>query len=148
IQTVAEYLLPRWLAAYRERSDAVEVELTVGNSVQVTAAVLDGFADFGFVETAQLSKGIRARRIGQDQLVVVVARSHPWARRRSMLTAAQLAASALVVREAGSGTRDAFEHAVEQVGLTVSEPAQALGSNAAVKVAAMAGVAPAVLSEH
>lgn len=147
-QTVAEYLLPGWLADYRERPGAVEVQLEVGNSVQVTAAVVEGSADLGFVESSHLGKGVRSRRVGTDHLVVVVAPGHPWARRRSPLSAEQLAGTGLVVREAGSGTRDALEHALTRAGLDASEPAQALASNAAVRVAAMAGVAPAVLSEH
>ncbi len=147
-QTVAEYLLPGWLADYRERPGAVEVQLEVGNSVQVTAAVVEGSADLGFVESSHLGKGVRSRRVGTDHLVVVVAPGHAWARRRSPLSAEQLAGTALVVREAGSGTRDALEHALERAGLDVTEPAQALASSAAVRVAAMAGVAPAVLSEH
>ncbi|AXH95729.1 LysR family transcriptional regulator [Ornithinimicrobium avium] len=147
-QTVAEYLLPGWLADYRERPRAVEVQLEVGNSVQVTAAVVEGRADLGFVETSHLGRGVRSRRVGTDHLVVVVAPGHSWARRRSPLDAARLAGTALVVREDGSGTRDALEHALARHDLAVAEPAQALGSNAAVRVAAMAGVAPAVLSEH
>lgn len=147
-QTVAEYLLPTWLADYREQPGAAEVQLEVGNSVQVTAAVLAGTADLGFVESSHLGKGVRSRRVGTDHLVVVVDPGHPWARRRSSLAAAQLAGAALVVREAGSGTREALEHALSLAGLGVAAPAQALGSNAAVRVAAMAGVAPAVLSEH
>lgn len=147
-QTVAEYLLPGWLADYREQPGAAEVQLEVGNSVQVTAAVVEGAADLGFVESSHLGKGVRSRRVGTDHLVVVAAPGHPWARRRSPLSAEQLAGTPLVVREAGSGTRDALEHALARAGAAVSEPAQALGSNAAVRVAAMAGVAPAVLSEH
>lgn len=147
-QTVAEYLVPGWLADYRQSPGAVEVELTVANSVQVSAAVLDGSADLGFIESATLTKGLRARQVGTDRLVVVVTPAHPWARLRNPLPAAELAATPLVVREPGSGTRDALEQVCHGAGLTVVEPAQSLASNAAVRVAAMAGVAPAALSEH
>jgi DNA-binding transcriptional LysR family regulator len=146
--TVAEYLLPAWLAGYRALPDAAAVELTVANSEQVTAAVLDRSVDLGFVEAARISAGVRSRRVGTDHLVVVVAPGHRWARRRRPLAAAELARTALLVREPGSGTRDALERACSRAGLTMAEPEQEHQSNASVRIAAMAGVAPAVLSEH
>lgn len=147
-QTVAEYLVPGWLAAYRQRPGAVPVELVVANSVEVTAAVLDGSADLGFIESATLAKGLGARIVGTDRLVVVTAPDHAWARRGRAVPSDELAGTPLVVREAGSGTRDAFELFCRRAGYAVVEPAQSLASNAAVRVAATAGVAPAALSEH
>lgn len=147
-QTVAEYLLPGWLAHYRQRPHAAEVHLQVGNSGQVMEAVHAGSVDLGFVETFQLAGGLQPQLVGSDRLVVVVAPDHPWANRHKPLSGQDLADTALVVRERGSGTRHALEHALAQQNLTISDPVQALSSNAAVRVAAMAGVAPAVLSEH
>ncbi|MDO5738624.1 MAG: LysR family transcriptional regulator [Ornithinimicrobium sp.] len=146
-QTIAEYLLPRWLADYGQQPGAAQVEVTVANSVQVRALVLGDDADLGFVETTSLGKGLQAQKVATDHLVVVVAPSHPWARRRTPLTATELAATPLVVREEGSGTRDSFEDACTRAGLHLGEPLHALASNAAVRTSAMSGVAPAVLSE-
>lgn len=147
-QTVAEYLLPQWLAAYRADWDGVEVRVSVANSEQVTSLVLEQSVDLGFIEATQVDAQLTARQVGTDHLVVVVAPSHPWSRRRTQLRARELAATALVVREAGSGTREAFETAVAGAGLELSPPLHELGSNAAVRTSAMAGAAPAVLSEH
>ncbi len=146
-QTIAEYLLPQWLADYGQQPGAAQVQVTVANSVQVRVRVINDDADLGFVEATHLGKGLHARRVATDHLVVVVAPSHPWAKRRTPLTVTELAATPLVVREAGSGTRDSFEDACTRAGLHLSEPLYELGSNAAVRISAMSGVAPAVLSE-
>ncbi|RIK14890.1 MAG: LysR family transcriptional regulator [Acidobacteria bacterium] len=147
-QTVAEYLVPQWLALHRAQRPDVEVRLTVANSEQVMDQVAGGKADLGFVETTALPRHLPARQVDEDQLVVVATKDHPWVVRGRPVAAEELAATPLIVREQGSGTRVALENALAAVGLRLAPPALSVESNAAVRVSAMAGVAPAVLSEH
>jgi DNA-binding transcriptional LysR family regulator len=77
--------------------------------------------------------------------VIVVAQDHPWSRRRRPVTARKLAATPLVLREPGSGTRDVLTEALDAHGLHVIA-AMELGSTTAIKAAAAAGAGPAVLS--
>jgi DNA-binding transcriptional LysR family regulator len=144
--TVAEYLLPTWLTALRGRHQETAVTLAAGNSADVAAAVLGGAADIGFVEGPGLPPGLTARRAGSDTLTVVVPPGHPWARRRSGITAAELAATPLVAREPGSGTRRYLEEALAQAGLDRVPPVAELSSTTAIKAAVAAGIGPAVLS--
>ena len=60
------------------------------------ARQLSGAAGVGFIEGPDLPDGLRPRTVGQDTLIVVVALGHPWARRRSGMTASELAGTALV----------------------------------------------------
>jgi molybdate transport repressor ModE-like protein len=144
--TVAEYVLPSWLHAQR-RGGGRSIDLAVGNSVAVARAVLDRHSDVGFVETPRRFVGLRSTVVGGDRLVVVVAPTHPWARRRSPLTIDQLAATPLLLREPGSGTREAFEAALTAAGAVPVEPLAALASTTTLKVAAAGGDGPSVLSE-
>jgi DNA-binding transcriptional LysR family regulator len=145
--TVAEYLLPAWLTALRSADVGPAVALTAVNSAEVAEAVLSGRADLGFVEGPDLPDGLRAVTVSQDELTVVIAPGHPWTRRRSGITAAELAGTALVTREAASGTRRFFEQALQdQAQLTPVPPLAELSSTTAIKSAVAAGVAPAVLS--
>lgn len=142
--TVAEYLVPRWLTEFRARESTVRVNLEVCNSRDVFERIGRDDCDLGFVESPVVPKTLRWTAVGQDELLVVVAPTHPWARRRRPLTAEELAGTPLIVREPGSGTRISLEHHLaghEMVGAAVE-----LGSNAAVKVMAAGGGAPAVLS--
>lgn len=145
--TVAEYLLPGWLSALRGVDAATAVELTAASSAQVADAVLADAADLGFVEGPDQPEGLRARPVGRDTLTVVVAPSHPWARRHSGITASELAATALVSREPGSGTRRFLEQALcTQAGEERVPPIAELSSTTAIKSAVAAGIGPAVLS--
>jgi DNA-binding transcriptional LysR family regulator len=145
--TVAEYLLPGWLTVLRARDPQTAVALTAGNSAQVAAAVLDGRADLGFVEGPDQPPGLASQQVSADQLTVVVAPGHRWDRRRSGITAAELAATPLVAREPGSGTRRYFEQALSARGDRDRVPPVAeLSSTTAIKSAVAAGIGPAVLS--
>jgi DNA-binding transcriptional LysR family regulator len=144
--TVAEYLVPRWLGELQHREPDVQVGLDVVNSADVASRVLAGEVELGFVEGPSVPDGLGRRVVGTDRLVVVVAPGHPWARRRTALRGPELAATPLVVREPGSGTRETLDVAFG--GLRQASPRLELGSNSAVKGAAQAGAAPAVLSGY
>ena len=147
--TVAEYLLPRWLARLRdELGPATGVNLVVRNSEQVAALVLDGSAALGFVEGPHVPAGLDRTTVGSDELVVVVPPGHPWTRRRRPFTAGELAAAALVTRERGSGTRQVLDDALAAAapGERRAAPALELSATTAIRHAVLAGAGPAVLS--
>lgn len=142
--TIAECLLPAWLTRLHRDRPRLRVDVQVLNSAHVIDAVHDGSLPLGFVETPRLPSGINAAPIFQDELVVVISPDHPWARRRSRLGLKELAATRLVVREPGSGTRQALDELLAD--LDPVAPAQVLHSNAAIRVAVASGQAPAALS--
>jgi DNA-binding transcriptional LysR family regulator len=144
--TIADHLMPGWLLSLRHAAPQVSITLRVTNSAAVIAAILGRSADIGFVEgTPTPLPGLRTRRIGGDQLVLVVSRDHPWAQRCSLVSPAQLAATPLVLREAGSGTRQVLEDQLARQGLRTMTQLE-LGSTAAIFAAARRGEAPAVVS--
>ena len=152
--TVAEQLLPGWLvsmqaAAARRGEPAPDVVLTATNSDHVVAEIKAGTADLGFVEGPRAPRGMRSRVVATDELVLVVHPDHAWARRSRPIEAAQLAATPLVSRESGSGTRDFLDAAlVELLGPHVerARPALDMSAAASVRAAVLAGAAPAMVS--
>ena len=143
--TVAEHLLPGWLAALHRESPDVVLSVEVTNSAKVVDRVRDGVADVGFVEGHEHRlPGLASAAVRSDRLVVVVDPRHPWARRQSPLTGAELAGTELIVREAGSGTREILMDGLAPFGGIRSR--LELGSSAAILEAARRGEGPAVLS--
>ena len=122
--TVAEYLLPTWLSRFQRSTPGHNTELLVANSTAVISSLRAGSVDLGFVESAELVHDIGSANVGADELAVVVAPGHPWARRKTPLAPEDLLAIAFVMREAGSGTRDTFERAM--VGATGDTPVAVL----------------------
>ncbi|ANY09439.1 LysR substrate-binding domain-containing protein [Pseudonocardia sp. HH130630-07] len=144
--TVAEHLLPGWLAGLRRSAPDVRVGLQVTNSTRVCELVRDGGVDVGFIESPQVLPGLRTRTVGHDRLVLVVGPDHPWARRRRPVGPEELARTPLLTREPGSGTRDTAERALAACGTTPVPPLLELGSSAAIRSTAVTGAGPALLS--
>ncbi len=143
--TVAEHLLPGWLAALHRESPDVIFAVEVTNSAKVLARVRDGLADVGFVEGHEHRlPGLRSVVLRSDRLLVVVDPAHPWARRAAPVTGSELAGTALIVREAGSGTREILADGLRPWGGFRSR--LELGSTSAILAAARRGEGPAVLS--
>ena len=142
--TIAEHLVPLWLTDLRRTAPATRVLLEVENSTRVIEDVRSGRLRLGFIETPHVPRDIHSRVVSQDELVLVIAPHHPWADRSAPVDAVELAATPLVVREGGSGTRDAL--AVVLGDLPQAPPVLELGSNAAVRIAVASGAGPAVLS--
>lgn len=153
-QTIAEVLLPGWLVRLRDSEQAAArpptaVDLLTENSAVVIDKVRRGEVELGFIETPVLPTGMHLDDLGVDELAVLVAPAHPWARREQPLGMDELAATRLVTREPGSGTRDALERIIRERLDRHPVPAQLeLATTAAVRSAIRAGTAPGVLSRQ
>jgi DNA-binding transcriptional LysR family regulator len=143
--TAAEYLLPGWIAALHEQDPDLAVSLRLANSTDVAEDVQGGRTDLGFVEGPTVPDALTSRVVARDRLEVVVAPGHPWAARPAPVPAEELAATGLIQREPGSGTRYTLE-SVLAGHRPLAEPVLEASSTTAVRSAAAAGLAPAVLS--
>lgn len=144
--TIAEHLVPSWLTSWPTGPDTPMVQLTAVNSATVVDLVRAGDADLGFIETPDTPARLSTAVIGLDRLVLVTAPTHPWASRAGV-TAAELAATPLLAREHGSGTRRALERALDDAGIpSLVAPAAVIPSSLGIRTTAAAGYAPAVLS--
>lgn len=143
--TIAEYLLPPWLEQFLRNRPDDSIRLEVANSSSVLAGLRAADADLGFVESPVETPDMHQQVVAHDRLLAVVGRTHPWARLGSVPLEALLTSS-LVVRERGSGTREALESALADLGHPPPPAALELGSTAAVRAAVMAGGAPTVIS--
>ena len=84
--------------------------------------------------------------VGVDSIEVVTSLNHPWARIPA-ISLAELAKTPLILREEGSGTRDALETALEQEGHPLTaEPAAVISTTLGIRSAVMANLAPGALS--
>ena len=143
--TIGEYLLPDLVAQWRLSHPHSAVQLAIANTSEVIFAVVGLQADVGFIEGPQTHPDLQVRSWLSDELVIVAAPSHPLAALR--VTTAQLAEATWVLREPGSGTRQASDSwLIEHLGsLKVGFE---IGSTEAIKRLTAAGAGLGCLSCH
>jgi DNA-binding transcriptional LysR family regulator len=148
-QTIANHWLPARLAAYHALRPGISLEVAIGNTAQVAAAVAEGAAELGLVEGTVEHADLSRQVIARDRLCLVVGRGHPWTAAPPR-TREDLLASSWVLREAGSGTRAALDLALRPWGLAAKDltVAMTLPANEAVRGAVEAGAGAAVLSRE
>jgi DNA-binding transcriptional LysR family regulator len=81
-----------------------------------------------------------------NPIVVLAAPDHPLAKKKK-ITLEQLAREPWLMRERGSGTRNAIERRFAERAITL-HPRLELGSNEAIKQAILAGLGISALSHH
>jgi DNA-binding transcriptional LysR family regulator len=137
-RTIGVILLPEWLASFRAVAPPCRVSATITNSEQVLHAVRDGEAEIGFVEGLPAgAHGLRELVVAHDEIRVVVASDHPWARLRAVPLRA-LTSEPFLAREAGSGTRAVATATLADAGVEL-QPALEVSSAEALKRAVLAG---------
>jgi DNA-binding transcriptional LysR family regulator len=144
-----EYVLPPLIGRYREKYPQVTIALQIGDSRGIAEAVLAGQVELGVVGAKPDHRAVDAIEFMPDELVVVVPPGHPWVGRRQV-TLDDLKPEPLIVREAGSGSREALETALNEVGpgLAGMRVIAELGSTSAVKQAVKAGVGISIISKR
>lgn len=146
-QTIASYWLPHRLAGFHEEHPNVVLNVTVGNTQQVEAAVLQGTADIGLVEGRTRSEVLTRVTVDTDRLVMVTAPNGPPIavddRGRPDVRAVRW-----IVRERGSGTREVLETfaAANAVPFDELQVFLVLPNNEAVRQAVEAGAGATIIS--
>lgn len=146
-QTIASYWLPRHLVDFHRAHPQIAIQMTIGNSAQVAAAIETGAADLGFVEDEVAHPLLISQPVARDQLILVVGPDHHWAGKDN-LGAKDLMDSDWVLRERGSGTRAMFEAALQALGVAAESlpVALELPANEAVRAAVEAGLGATAIS--
>ncbi|MBV8605388.1 MAG: LysR family transcriptional regulator [Pelomonas sp.] len=110
--TIGNYLLPSLVAGYLAAEPRAELEVRVANTADVVAAVGRLEVDVGFIEGPCHDPEVAAAPWREDELVVVAAPQHPALASGAKLGVNALRAARWLLREPGSGTREAVEQAL------------------------------------
>ena len=144
-----EYVLPALLGAFKTKYPEILVSLRIGDSGQVTDWVEQGRVEVAVVGARPTSRAVASRELMADELVVVVPAGHPWATRKTV-SIEELRRAPMVMRERGSGSRQAIEHVLDDAGLSLGSfrIVGEMGSTQAIKQAVRAGVGVALISRR
>jgi DNA-binding transcriptional LysR family regulator len=139
--TIAQYVLPRLLAEFRREHPRVHPTLISGNTEHIVNAVEKQKIALGFIEGPARSRDVKTEPFLEDELVLIASTAHELAE-RNLISCAELAATPLLMRERGSGTRHVIEMALERQGVKRSslQIVMELDSTEAIKSAVEAGL--------
>ncbi len=148
-QTISSYWLPRRLTDFHAAYPGVRLDVSAGNTRQVESAVAEGAADLGFVEGRISHPALLRLPIDDDRLVMVMSTSQSGPPRRPC-GKLDMRSINWVIREEGSGTRDALEDLAHAEGMAFDQLRifLVLPSNEAIREAVEAGAGATIISEH
>ena len=142
--TTASYFAPRLLGDFMHRYPGIDVSLKTTNREQVLASLADNLHDLYILGQPPVDIEVIAKPFMRNPLVVVAAPGHPLAGKKR-IPLSGLVAESWLMREPGSGTRNAVERLFAEHGLEL-KPRMELGGNEAIKQAILAGLGISVMS--
>ncbi len=145
--TIAEFMIPHVLGAFKSAYPQVQPRLVVGNSEAIENQVADHSLDIGLIESPSHLSSLTTETLCEDELVMICAPGHPLAA-AAYVTPRQLVQHPYVSREPGSGTREFADRFFAGAGVSADELdiVMELGSPEAVKGVVQAGVGFGVVS--
>lgn len=145
--TSAKYLAPHLLGRFCRLYPGVEVSLKVTNRERLLERIANHGDDLYILGQPPQGLEVEAYPLIPNPLVVMAARSHSLVKVAN-IPLKRLLEEPFIMREPGSGTRDALLRLFETKGLPAPVARMEFGSNEAIKQAIVAGLGISVLSLH
>ncbi|MBI2748722.1 MAG: LysR family transcriptional regulator [Burkholderiales bacterium] len=146
VTSTAKYFAPRLLAEFRRRHPDVRLRLAVSNREAVVRELTENTVDLVVMGRPPRGLDTEAAPFAKHPIAIIAAPEHPLAGRKR-LPLERLAGETFIIREHGSGTRNAMEHVFAARGFRARETLE-MSSNETIKQAVMAGMGVAFLSMH
>ncbi|MFO8154907.1 MAG: LysR substrate-binding domain-containing protein [Pseudomonadota bacterium] len=144
--TTAKHFAPEILGDFCRRYPEVDVSLHVANREQIYERIINNEDDLFILGQPPEELRVEAHPFAPNPLVVMAGREHPLCR-ESDIPVERIAREPFIMREPGSGTRDAAMKLFAQHGLTPNIRME-LSSNEAIKHTVVGGLGISVLSLH
>ncbi len=147
VASTANYFATNLLAIFIERHPKITFSLDVTNRQHLLEALTANEPDLVIMGQPPEQLDVVAEAFMENPLVVVAGKGHPLYRKRSTLTPEMLQQERFLLREQGSGTRNALERFFSKRQLRLDAPME-FGSNETIKQAVQAGLGLALVSAH
>jgi len=146
--TFGNYILPHLLGHFSKSHPEISFSLYIGNNAQVYTYLKEGKIELAFLVGILPGKGLAARKITKDELILIVSPHHPWSAREA-INGHELLSQPLILREKGSSSRKDMEEAFAEIGLSSEELMVIADFNSfeAIKQAVQANLGVALISQ-
>jgi len=146
LHAIGPYNITPIIKAYRHAYPGVQITVTVGDSQSITQRILDYQGDIGLVLSEITDPQIFCLPYREQSLVIFASASHPLAGAQD-ISLADLVNQEFVMREAGSGTRKAFEELLEAEDIRIKTSVE-MRSREAVREAVAQGLGLGVVADR
>ncbi len=128
-----DFILPPLLSEFKTLHPSVQIQVIVSDSGQVIEDVENGTYDVGFCGVLPENKEMKAVKIAEDEIVLIVAAGHPFAGRKSV-SFMEITEEPFIAREETSGTQKSVTSLLSKAGFDISlcKPSLILGTTEAV----------------
>ncbi|MFB5661941.1 LysR family transcriptional regulator [Alteribacillus sp. HJP-4] len=138
--TLGEYVLPEIISAFQSKSLDLSIQLSISSTPEILEDLEEGVIDAAFVEGEVENPALDMREIARDEIVLIVAAEHPWAKKRNIVPK-NLLEGRMIRREKTSATRKIIEkHLGEKLKLHSFNHTLELGTTQAIKSAVISGL--------
>ncbi len=146
--TAGKYILPKLIAGMRARHPQVQVICYVNTRDLALQKLLEGEAHIAITSLCEPYPDVEYRPFLTDRIVLVVPPDHPWAGLDRGIAPADLLGENLIMREEGSGTREAVSSALAWHDLSINHlnVVMVLGNSEAIRMAVQEGIGVAFIS--
>ncbi len=112
--TVGNFLAVDIMTEFMKRYPGARVNLDVANTANISQRVLNFDLDVGLIEGELHHPDLEINRWCEDELLLFCRPDHPYAKSK-VLSHSQLKEAQWILRESGSGTRQAFDRAMHDL---------------------------------
>lgn len=145
--TFGEYILPHIIARLQATYPLITPTIQIHNTKEIIDLVQTHQLDIGIVEGHIHEKVPNVEIVSEDKMVVVASPQHPLLRKgHRKRNIAELGEECWILREKGSGTREAAEHLFENLDFTPKKVME-FGSTQVIKESVEAGLGISLLSQ-
>lgn len=143
--TFGEYLLPHIIARMQHNYPHIQPSIKIHNSKEIIELVSSHLLDIGIIEGFLHNDQLNSEVVSEDKMVIVASPDHSLTNKTGTLSLAELAEETWILREEGSGTREAAENLFSSHQFTPKKIME-FGSTQLIKESVQAGLGISLLS--
>jgi DNA-binding transcriptional LysR family regulator len=146
VASTANYFVPTLLGTFCKRFPGVTISLDVTNRKELLRQLQENEIDLAVMGQPPIEMSLDAEAFMENPLVIVAPPDHPLALEKK-IPLKRLEQEVFLVREPGSGTRDAMERFFKKHDIKITTGME-IGSNEAIKQSVQAGLGLGLLSRY
>lgn len=143
--TFGEYVLPHVIAKMQDQYPDIRPTIAIGNTAEIAELVTTHQLDVGIVEGHFANRKLAVEPFANDSMFIVASKNHVLVQKDSEVNESDLESETWIVRENGSGTREALEMMFQKYGITPIKRME-FGSTQLIKESVEAGLGLSLLS--